>query len=135
MMHEPSRLRVAIADPTSFGQSTLIDLVMDEGVRDIAKFSSGRDVVFALLKEQFDLIIVDDELPGFSASEIAHLAPSRNGAAPCMIAVQSRLAREDVNFLRENGVAGVVLKPIAPKRFSSVFRSLFRLNRAANLAA
>ena len=51
------------------------------------------------------------------------------------IALQSILTREDVGFLRERGIGGVLLKPLAPKRFSALFRSLFRVKNAANLAA
>lgn len=135
MTKDPHRLRVAVADPSNFGQATLCDLLADEGVRDLVKFADGRELIAALLKDQFDLIVIDDDLPAISASELVHLAKNTPCSLPLFIAVQSVVTREEVSFLRESGVSGIVLKPVAPKRFSAVFRSLFRAGRVASLAA
>lgn len=135
MQKDSSRLRVAIADPSHFGQTVLADLLMDEGVREIVKFSDGRDLVSALRTDTFDLVLVDDDFPRFSASELMALAQFNPQGAPQFIALQSILTREDVGFLRERGIGGVLLKPVAPKRFSALFRSLFRVKNTASLAA
>lgn len=135
MRNDASRLRVAIADSTHFGQTVLADLLTDEGVREIVKFSDGRELVSALRNEAFDLVLVDDDFPRFSVSELMALAQFNPKGVPQFIALQSILTREDVGFLRERGIGGVLLKPVAPKRFSALFRSLFRLKSAANLAA
>ena len=135
MQNDPSRLRVAIADPSHFGQTVLSDLVMDEGVRDIVKFSDARDLVAALRNETFDLVLVDDDFPRFSVTELMALSQFNPNSAPRFIALQSILTREDVGFLRERGVGGVLLKPVAPKRFSALFRSLFRVKNSVSLAA
>lgn len=45
MRNDASRLRVAIADPTHFGQTVLADLLTDEGVREIVKFGRARTCV------------------------------------------------------------------------------------------
>ena len=134
MAHDLSRLRVAIADPSSFGQNMLSDLLMDEGIKDIAKYGTGRELVVALMTDEFHLVLVDDELPQFSAVELAMLAKGTK-AVPRFIALQSLLARDDVAFLRGRGVDGVLLKPVAPKRFSALFRSLFKQTGAVHLAA
>lgn len=135
MQKDSSRLRVAIADQTHFGQAVLFDLLLDEGVREIVKFSDGRELLIALRNETFDLVLVDDNVPFFSVAELMALTKDNPQGQPHFIAIQSTLCREDVGFLRERGIAGVVLKPIAPKRFSALFRSLFRVKSSANLAA
>lgn len=135
MQKDSSRLRVAIADQTHFGQAVLFDLLLDEGVREIVKFSDGRELLIALRNETFDLVLVDDDVPLFSVAELMALTKDNPQGQPQFIAIQSILSREDVGFLRERGIAGVVLKPIAPKRFSALFRSLFRVKSSANLAA
>lgn len=135
MQKDSSRLRVAVADPTNFGQTVLSDLLMDEGVREIVKFSDGRELVAALRNESFDLVLVDDDFPRFSVAELMALAQFNPKGAPKFLALQSALTREDVGFLRERGIGGVLLKPVAPKRFSALFRSLFRVKNTASLAA
>lgn len=135
MSKDPSRLRVALADSSNFGQATLFDLLMDEGVRDIEKFSDGRALLLGLLKVEYDLVLIDDELPALSATEIVHVLKGSDRKVPTIIALQSILTREEVGFLRDNGIGGVLLKPVAPKRFSAVFRSLFREKSTASLAA
>ncbi len=135
MQKDPTRLRVAIADPTYFGQSVLADLLADEGVRDIAKFAEGREMIAALREDRFDLVLVDDLFPMLSVVELIALSQSRADIAPQFIALQSHLSRDEVSFLRERGIGGVLLKPVAPKRFSAMFRALLRVKTAARLAA
>ena len=143
MQKDSSRLRVAVADASHFGQTVLVDLLIDEGVRDVFKFSDGREFVLALRNQTFDLVLVDDDFPMFSVAELMSLAQFNPRActgadingAPQFIALQSILTREDVGFLRERGIGGVLLKPVAPKRFSALFRSLFRVKNTASLAA
>jgi len=135
MQKDSSRLRVAVADASHFGQTVLVDLLIDEGVRDVFKFSDGREFVLALRNQTFDLVLVDDDFPMFSVAELMSLAQFNPNGAPQFIALQSILTREDVGFLRERGIGGVLLKPVAPKRFSALFRSLFRVKNTASLAA
>lgn len=135
MQIDPARLRVAIADPSHFGQSVLADLLADEGVRDITKFAEGREMIAALRDDRFDLVLVDDIFPLLSVVELVALSQSCAEVVPQFLALQSRVTREEVSFLRACGIGGVLLKPVAPKRFSAMFRSLLRVTSPARLAA
>lgn len=135
MVKDPTRLHVAIADPSVFGQAMVSDLLADERVRNIAKFSQGRDLLAAMRDTPFDLIVVDDEFPAFSVAEIMAIAQWSAWEKPQFIALQSSLSRDSVQFLRARGIGGVLLKPVAPKRFSHIFRSIFTAQPAAILAA
>ena len=93
MLIDPARLRVAIADPSHFGQSVLADLLADEGVRDITKFAEGREMIAALRDDRFDLVLVDDIFPLLSVVELVALSQSCAEVVPQFLALQSRVTR------------------------------------------
>lgn len=135
MPRDASRLQVAIVEATHFGRTVLADLFSDEGVRDIEKFSDGRKFIAACQNSKFDLVLVDDLLPDFSVSELVSIVKADLPVSPLFISLQSDLGPGDVLFLKQCGVGGVLLKPVAPKRFSALFRAMVKVSSTLTLAA
>jgi CheY-like chemotaxis protein len=89
-----------------------------------------RDALIALATQAFDVIIVDDQVPGFDALEITELLvaatrPTRR--RPAVIVVAAELDVQHRTALFRAGVAEVVSRPLS---LAPLYGLLTRIRRA-----
>ena len=116
-------MRVLIVDDEPLARSALEQAL--RGRNDIEMLDSAKDAIQALemmQEENYDVLLVDIEMPGLSGIDLAHRLNNSNQPIPSIIFVTAHNQHAVAAF--ENQAVDYVLKP-----FSSA-----RVNRALNVA-
>ena len=93
-----------------------------------------RDAIIALATDAFDIVIVDDQLPGFDPLGVTELllAASRPTRRPAVVVVSGELDIADRTALFRAGVTEVVTRPLS---LAPLYGLLTRIARAGAGAA
>ncbi|WOE76595.1 response regulator transcription factor [Alterisphingorhabdus coralli] len=103
-------MRIAIADDDPEIISFLQNIIEDmEHV--CVSFSDGDKLASALLRDTFDLILVDWNMPGKSGLEIIHWVKESLDEAPAIIMMTSRSAKQDISEALNAGADDYITKP------------------------
>lgn len=105
-------MRVAIADDDRAMRSYIEEALLPSAHLCV-QFPNGRELITALQRETFDLLLVDWNMPEQSGMEVVHWVHSNLRPAPPIIVVTSRTDNNDVVRALEAGADDYIVKPAA----------------------
>ena len=121
------RLAIADTDPEVLHQ---IGMVAVESGHDCLTFSDGREMITALSRETFDMVLLDWDLPDVSGLEILQRAQEKLENPPTFILLTNRGDKGDVEQGLEAGASDYIVKPesseIIRARIDAAARTRFR---------
>ncbi len=113
-------IKILLAEDNPINQKIALNLLMRFGFGSRV-VSNGNDAVNALSSEDYDLVLMDIQMPGMDGFETTRLIRNpdssvRNHAIP-IIAMTATDTREDRQKCQEAGMNDYLAKPIAPENF------------------
>jgi DNA-binding response OmpR family regulator len=103
-------MRIAITDDHPDELAWTAGLLRDAGY-DCSTFASGEDLIAALRRDTFDLLMLDWNMPRMSGLDVLAWLPSNLEVAPPVIVLTSRTAKEDIVRALEAGARDYIVKP------------------------
>jgi len=127
-------MRIAIADDDSEILDFLERIItgMDHVV---VRFSDGERLVSALLRDTFDLLLVDWNMPGKNGMEVIQWVSEKLTEAPPIIMITSRSAKQDITQALQNGADDYITKPEDESVISARIEALLRRSQPQNSMA
>lgn len=105
-------MRIAVADDEE-GIRTFLSSILVEAGHQCAVFRDGRELMTALQRDTFDLIIADWIMPGMSGIEVLQRARQTLSPCPPFIMLTSRADKTDVADALNAGADDYIIKPEA----------------------
>jgi signal transduction histidine kinase/CheY-like chemotaxis protein/HPt (histidine-containing phosphotransfer) domain-containing protein len=110
-------LRILVAEDTELNRDLIIELLkkrghVAEGVAD------GRQALAALEKQDFDVVLLDEEMPGITGRQTAAAIRRREagtGKHQIVIGISGHATQDDENRFREAGMDASLAKPVEVK--------------------
>lgn len=105
-------MRIAVADDDT---DTLIQIrsVLSLAGHSCDLFANGEEIIAALKRETFDLVLLDWNMPRANGLEVIHWANSNLSDPPEIVILTSRTSKEDVVTALEAGATDYIIKPEA----------------------
>ncbi|MBI4641226.1 MAG: response regulator [Candidatus Tectomicrobia bacterium] len=110
------RLHILLAEDNVINQAVATGILESAG-HAVAVAKNGREVLAALEREPFDLILMDVQMPemdGFEATEAIREKERATGTHIPIVAMTARAMRSDQERCLEAGMDGYLSKPIRP---------------------
>ncbi len=107
--------RILLADDNSFNREVAAEFLQAEGIR-VTTANNGAEAVTAALREQFDCILMDLQMPvldGWSATQQIRSAESDRHTP--ILAMTANATKEDRQRCQEAGMDDFLTKPIEPE--------------------
>jgi len=117
------RARVLVAEDEPALREVVVESLQASG-REVVAVGDGREALRLLLDERYDLVILDEELPGVSGRHVLAAARSAGIAVPAILWSGS-LNLEDGERVAL-GVATFLRKPVALEILEEAIRSALR---------
>lgn len=107
------RVRVLVADDSEVNLRVAEALLQAEGA-EVVTVADGDDAVRAVAAEQFDLVLLDMQMPRMSGPDAARAIRALDGAAARtrLLALTAATTDEDRDACLAAGMQGVLLKPV-----------------------
>lgn len=106
-------MRIAIVDDQPDEAAWLADILRSAGYA-FESFGSGEDLIAALRRDTFDLVVLDWNMPRMSGLDVLAWMPSNLEVVPPVIMLTSRTAKDDVVVALEAGACDYIVKPEDP---------------------
>lgn len=103
-------MRIAVADDEETFREFMSSLLTEGGHR-CTLFRDGRDLMNALVRDTFDLIIIDWMMPGVGGLEVLKWARGALSPCPPVIMLTSRSEKSDVAEALNAGADDYIIKP------------------------
>ena len=119
-----SFLRVLLAEDNAVNQRLAVKLLEKRGHR-VMVAGNGREALEALEKENFDLILMDLQMPemdGFEATATIRQKEAANGSHMPIVALTAHAMKGDREKCLAAGMDGYLTKPIRPSDLDEVLR-------------
>jgi two-component sensor histidine kinase/CheY-like chemotaxis protein len=135
---KPAPINVLIVDDEP-KNLTVLEAILDSPDYRLVRAESGEQALFALLADEFALLILDIRMPGMSGFELARLVRERRKTANVPIIFLTAYYNEDQHVLEGYGAGAVdyLLKPVNPtvlRAKVAVFADLYRKRRSIEQA-
>ncbi len=111
------RAKVLIVDDNQPSLDILAQTLKGFGVRNLTQARSGADAIQVLVREAFDVVIVDGEMPvqdGFDLAENIRADTGGPNYTVAIVLLTSFTPRDKIMRARDAGVNLVVTKPLVP---------------------
>lgn len=118
-------MRIAIADDEK-DMRDYVGHTLEQAEYSYAKFSNGRELITALQRETFDLLVIDWNMPEQSGIEVIYWARANLTPCPPMIIMTSRSDSTDIVAALEAGADDYIVKPVEPAVLVARVRSALR---------
>jgi CheY-like chemotaxis protein len=128
-------LRVLVADDSPVNQEVAVGLLELNGHCAVA-VNDGREAVEALLREQFDVVLMDLEMPemdGLAAASAIRQMEGAVGQTP-IIAMTAHAVTGFEEQSRQAGMDGYISKPIQPKDLFLALETAIQRCQSSRLA-
>lgn len=103
-------MRIAVADDDQVTRTFICDLLSREGFR-CAEFGNGRDLLTALQRDTFDLLLLDLNMPKMDGLEVLESARKDIPNCPPVIILTNRSDKPDIVRGLEAGADDYIVKP------------------------
>lgn len=120
-------MRIAIADDDAEIIEFLTKIVEGQGHVAVG-FSDGTALTSALLRDTFDLVILDWNMPGKTGIQILEWMQDAVDDCPPVIMMTSRTAKQDVSDALNAGADDYITKPEDPDVISARINAVLRRN-------
>lgn len=104
------QLRVAVADD----DREILDGIsqsLRNAMYNVEKFSNGRDLMTALRRDTYDVVLVDWNMPGATGFELVSWGVANLERPPAFILLTSRSDKSDIVDALEGGASDYIVKP------------------------
>lgn len=121
----PAKLRILVVDDNAYARVISAQNLRRLGVQDIAEASGGAEAILLLLRQEFDLLLMDWYMPDVSGAGLLHiLRDDRFGHASQMpvIMMTAYASRENVERAKTLGVNEVLPKPFTAEQLGAALR-------------
>ena len=112
-MSAASGLRVLVVEDSLFGREVLCSLLEQQGY-EVTAVENGADGVAAAAAREFDLVLLDIELPDTDGTTVATAIRAERPSVP-VLAVTGHSSDELIERCADAGMDGFLSKPIRPK--------------------
>ncbi len=123
--HQTS-LSILLAEDNSVNQALAIRLLQKRGHK-VVLAETGKDVLTAIGKEAFDLILMDIQMPemdGLEATRAIRKIEMSNGRHLPIIAMTANAMTGDRELCLQSGMDGYLTKPLSPKELFATIESI-----------
>ncbi|MEO1044301.1 MAG: response regulator transcription factor [Pseudomonadota bacterium] len=127
-------MRIAIADDDPEIITFLSNIIEDMGHVSVS-FSDGDKLASALLRDTFDLILVDWNMPGKTGIEIVNWVRDSMDEPPAIIMMTSRSAKQDISDALNAGADDYITKPEDETVIAARIAAILRRSAPANAMA
>ena len=118
-------MRIAIADDQSEIRE-FVRATLQEADYPTAEFPNGRELITALQRETFDLLVIDWNMPEKNGIDVIHWARANLVPYPPIIVMTSRTDSNDIVLALESGADDYIVKPEKPDVILARVRSALR---------
>jgi PAS domain S-box-containing protein len=122
MVTELEPLKILIAEDNIINQKVLVGLLKKRGYK-IDVVINGIEVIEALDKSSYDIILMDIEMPDMNGTEATQLIREKEKATGNhiqIIAVTAHAIKEDIEKILQSGMDDYITKPIASEELFKV---------------
>jgi len=123
---EAGPLRILLAEDNAVNQRLAIRLLEKQGHR-VALANNGREAVEAVLRQTFDVVLMDVQMPemnGFEAAAAVRAAERGTGRHLPIIALTAHAMKGDRERCLEAGMDGYLSKPIQTRALAQALAEL-----------
>lgn len=107
--------------------ATEIVTVLEENAHEVHHFASGRACLAAISEDQYDLALLDWEVPDMTGTEVL-ASMQLKGHYPPVIFLTGRDAEEDIVSVIQSGADDYIVKPVNPNILIARVNALYRRN-------
>lgn len=129
-------MRIAIADDDEISLN-FVEQVLARRGHSCRQFRGGGDLIAALKRDTFDLLILDWNMPETSGIEVIEWAKAHLEVPPPMLILTSRSEKDDVAMGLNAGADDFIIKPESPEailaRVDAVLRRSARRTPASRI--
>ncbi len=118
-------MRIAIADDHK-DMREFMRTTLQQAEYPCSEFSNGRELITALQRETFDLLVIDWNMPEQSGIEVIYWARANLAPCPPIIVLTSRSDSADIVAALEAGADDYIVKPEKPAVIVARVRSALR---------
>ncbi len=121
-------MRILVADDDASNRELLAEL-LHSGGHSVTTVLDGHEVLAALAKEQFEVVLMDEEMPRMSGLEAARAivkASKKGERRPIMVGISGNSTKEDEARCLAAGMDAFFPKPVRAAELFSVLASLAR---------
>src|SRR6202034_4297152 len=130
-------MRILVADDDPTNRELLTELLISGG-HSVTTVLDGREVLAAIAKEPFEVVLLDEEMPRMSGLETARaiVAATKQGQRrPIIVGISGNATKEDEARCLEAGMDAFFPKPVRAAELFSVLAVLARRVPANSSAA
>ena len=106
--------RVLVADDSNVIRAIIGDILRDLGVKDIVEAADGNEAVQAFLQYEFDLVVLDWQMPSMCGLEVIEAIRASGSDVPIIMVTATGTKPEHVVDAVEAGANDYLLKPFDP---------------------
>jgi CheY-like chemotaxis protein len=121
-------MRILVADDDASNRELLMELLQNSG-HSVTTVLDGREVLAALAKEQFEVVLMDEEMPRMSGLEAARAIVEASKAGekrPIIIGISGNSTKEDEERCLAAGMDAFFAKPVRAAELFSILAMLAR---------
>ncbi|RUO65040.1 Response regulator receiver domain-containing protein [Pseudidiomarina planktonica] len=112
--------KVLIADDDFISLEVLQTMVAREGI-EVTTAKTGDEALEKALSQNFDLVLLDYEMPGLTGAQVAAKLQDANYTAP-LVAVTGHQSATELSACRDAGMVATIHKPIAPDALEELLK-------------
>jgi DNA-binding response OmpR family regulator len=123
-------MRIALADDQPDEIAEIIACLKDSGM-DCVQFANGEEVIAALRRETFDLLMLDWNMPRMDGVDVLSWTQQNLSPPPPVIMLTSRDSSDDIVHALETGATDYIRKPEDPVIVRARVKAALRRGREA----
>ncbi len=106
--------RVLVADDSNVIRTIIADMLRDIGVKEVVEAVDGNEAVRAFQQDEFDLVVLDWQMPGMCGLEVIEAIRATGSGVPIIMVTATGTKSEHVVDAVETGASDYLLKPFDP---------------------
>jgi two-component system chemotaxis response regulator CheY len=106
--------KVLVADDSRLIRTIIADMLSSFGGTEIVEAVDGNEAVKAFEQNEFDLVVLDWQMPGMCGLEVIEVIRATGSKVPIIMVTATGTQNEHVVDAVEAGVSDYLLKPFSP---------------------